>query len=155
MKISECMTTDVKMARPDDTLESVARTMAEIDAGAIPVANDDRLVGMITDRDITVRGVAQGLGPDDAVGDVMSLDVMYCFDDEEVEDVLRNMGDIQLRRLPVVNRAKQLVGIVSLGDLARSGAESNTGTALGDISRKGGLHSQTTDGEAAPGLVMR
>lgn len=146
MKIRECMSTDVRIARPDDTLETAAQAMAEIDAGAMPVGEDDRLVGMITDRDIAVRGVAHGLGPEDLVGDVMSADVMYCFEDEAVEHVLSNMGDMQVRRLPVLNREKRLVGIVSLGDLAKTAVRAKAGTALGDISRKGGLHSQTTDG---------
>lgn len=148
MKIRECMSTDVRIARPDDTLETVAQAMAEIDAGVMPVSDDDRLVGMITDRDIAVRGVAQGLGPEDLVSDVMSKDVKYCFEDETVEQVLNNMGDIQLRRLPVLNRDKRLVGIVSLGDLAKTDVRAKAGTALGDISRKGGLHSQTGDGAA-------
>lgn len=146
MKIRECMSTDVRIAGPDDTLETVALAMAEIDAGVMPVSDDDRLVGMITDRDIVVRGVAHGLGPEDLVGDVMSTDVLYCFEDEVVEHVLNNMGDIQIRRLPVLNREKRLVGIVSLGDLAKTGGRAKAGTALGDISRKGGRHSQTTDG---------
>lgn len=146
MRISECMSTDVKIASPDDTVESVARTMAEIDAGAIPVGDNDRLVGMITDRDIAIRGIAQGLGPDAPVRDVMSTDVKFCFEDEETGHVLKNMGDIQLRRLPVLNREKRLVGIVSLGDLAKTSGRAKTGDALGDISRKGGSHSQTLDG---------
>lgn len=146
MKISECMSTDVRIARPDDTLETVAQAMAEIDAGVMPVSSDDRLVGMITDRDIAIRGVAQGMGPEDLVRDVMSSDVMYCFEDESVDDVLANMGDIQLRRLPVLNREKRLVGIVSLGDLAKSAVRAKTGSALGDISRKGGRHTQAADG---------
>lgn len=149
MKISECMTTEVKMARPDDTLESAARGMAEIDAGAMPVASGDRLVGMVTDRDMAVRGIAQGLGPDAKVRDVMSGEVKYCYEDDDVEEVLANMGDVQLRRLPVLSREKRLVGIVSLGDLAKTGARAKTGTALGDITRKGGHHSQTLGGADA------
>lgn len=150
MKIRDCMSTDVRMARPDDSLETVAQTMAEIDAGAMPVSDDERLIGMITDRDIAIRGVAQGMGPEDLVRDVMSTDVMYCFEDDPVEHVLENMGDIQLRRLPVLNREKRLVGIVSLGDLAKTAVRAKTGSALGDISRKGGRHSQTTDGADLP-----
>lgn len=148
MKIRDCMSADVRIARPDDTLESVAQAMAEIDAGVMPVRDGDRLVGMITDRDIAVRGVAKGLGPEDRVSAVMSKDVMYCFEDETVEQVLNNMGDIQLRRLPVLDRDKRLVGIVSLGDLAKIAVRAKTGTTLGDISRKGGRHSQTANGAA-------
>jgi CBS domain-containing protein len=116
--------------------------MAEIDAGVLPVGKDDRLVGIITDRDIAIRGVGDGMGPDTPVSEVMSSEIKYCFDDEEVEDVSHSMGDIQLRRLPVLNRDKRLVGIVSLGDLAiRHGAAA--GHALSKISEPGGQHSQS------------
>jgi CBS domain-containing protein len=115
--------------------------MAEIDAGSVPVATSERLVGMITDRDIAVRAVAMGKGPDASVGDVMTADVKYCFDDQEVEEVTQNMGDIQVRRLPVVNREKRLVGILSLGDVARTGSQ-DTGETLSEISKPGGKHSQ-------------
>jgi CBS domain-containing protein len=118
--------------------------MADIDAGAVPVGENDRLVGMITDRDIAVRAVAQGKGPDAKVREVMSEEVQYCFEDEDLDEVARNMGEIQVHRLPVVNRDKRLVGIVSLGDIARRGAPGNTtGEALSGISRPGGQHSQT------------
>lgn len=143
MKIRDCMSSDVHLASPGDTIQSAAAMMAKIDAGAIPVGENDRLVGMITDRDIAVRAVANGRGPDARVADVMSQDVKYCYEDEETEDVLANMGDIQVRRLPVLNRDKRLVGIISLGDLAMKGARAKTGEALGDISRPGGSHSQT------------
>jgi CBS domain-containing protein len=143
MKIRDCMSTDVHLASPDDTIQEAALMMAEIDAGALPVSDKDMLVGMITDRDIAVRGVADGRGPDAAVAEVMSHEVKYCYDDEDVEEVLANMGDIQLRRLPVLNRNKRLVGIVSLGDLALTGARAKTGQALGDISRPGGNHTQS------------
>ena len=143
MKIRDCMSTDVHLASPDDTIQEAALMMAEIDSGVLPVSEKDRLVGMITDRDIAVRAVAEGRGPDATVAEVMSHDVKYCYDDEDAEDVLANMGDIQVRRLPVVNRNKRLVGIVSLGDLALTGARAKTGQALGDISRPGGHHTQT------------
>ena len=118
MKVSEVMTRDVKVADPDQTLAAAARLMAELDAGVLPVGEADQLVGMITDRDIAIRGVARGLGPDATIREVMTEDVKYCFDDDEIEDVALNMGEIQVRRLPVVNREKRLVGIISLGDLA-------------------------------------
>jgi CBS domain-containing protein len=142
MKIHDCMSSDVHLASPSDTIQSAAKTMASIDAGAIPVGENGRLVGMITDRDIAVRAVAAGRGPDCRVADVMSHDVKYCYEDEDTEHVLANMGDIQVRRLPVLNRDKRLVGIVSLGDLAMTGARAKAGLALGDISRPGGSHSQ-------------
>jgi CBS domain-containing protein len=143
MKIRDCMSTDVHLVSPDDTIQDAALMMAEIDAGALPVSDKDMLVGMITDRDIAVRGVADGRGPDAAVAEVMSHDVKYCYDDEDTEEVLANMGEIQLRRLPVLSRNKRLVGIVSLGDLALTGARAETGQALGEISRPGGSHTQS------------
>jgi CBS domain-containing protein len=143
MKISECMTRDVKVARPEDTLQKAAAQMAELDAGVLPVGDNDRLVGMLTDRDITVRAVAKGMGPQTPVREVMSDDVKYCFEDEELSTVTENMGDIQLRRLPVLNRDKRLVGIVSLGDIAGSQRNADqAGQALAGISKPGGEHSQ-------------
>ena len=142
MRVSECMTPQVRMAGPDETIRQAAEMMAEADAGALPVAENDRLVGMITDRDIAVRAVAEGKGPEAKVRDVMTAQVRYCYEDETVEDVLRNMADIRVRRLPVLNREKRLVGIVSLGDLATSGMATEAGNALSGISTPGGGHSQ-------------
>lgn len=144
MKIKDCMSSDVHLASPDDTIRTAAEAMAEIDAGVIPVSENDRLVGMITDRDIAIRAVAQGRGPDAKVADVMSRDVKYCYEDEDTDHVLANMGDIQVRRLPVLSREKRLVGIVSLGDLAMKAARAKAGDALGDISRPGGSHNQSS-----------
>lgn len=141
MLVRECMTREVAMTHPHETLAEAARAMAECDAGVLPVSDGDRLVGMITDRDIAIRGMAEGLGPSDQVEMVMTREVRYCFDDDEVEDVLQNMGDLQLRRLPVLSRDKRLVGIVSLSDLALE-AETAAGEALQDITRPGGQHSQ-------------
>lgn len=143
MKVSDCMTRDVRMANPNETLRDAARLMAELDAGVLPVSDGDRLVGMITDRDICVRAVAEGKSPDTKVSEIMSHEVRYCFDDEESDAVLRNMGDIQLRRLPVLNREKRLIGIVSLADLASVGQTARAGEALGGIVRPGGEHSQS------------
>jgi CBS domain-containing protein len=143
MKVHDCMSSDVHLANPKDTIQSAAATMAKIDAGSIPVGENDRLVGIITDRDIAIRAIAEGRGPDARVADVMSRDVKYCYEDEDTEHVLANMGDIQVRRLPVLSRDKRLVGIVSLGDLALTGARAKTGQTLGDISRPGGSHTQS------------
>jgi CBS domain-containing protein len=145
MKVSEAMSRDVRVAAPEHTLQQVAQAMAELDAGAMPVGENDRLVGMITDRDMVIRGIAQGKGPEGKVRDVMTADVKYCFDDQDVEEVARNMGEIQIRRLPVVNREKRLVGIVSLGDIARTHEDEEAGEALSGISRPGGEHSQSLD----------
>jgi CBS domain-containing protein len=143
MRIGDCMTQNVRIASPDQTLRDAARTMADLDAGILPVAENNRLIGMITDRDIAIRGIAEGRGPDAKIREVMSAEVRYCFDDQEVDDVLQNMGDLKLRRMPVMNRDRRLVGIVSLGDLATNGEAAWAGEALGSISRPGGDHSQT------------
>jgi len=142
MRVSEAMTREVRVANPTQTIRDVAKIMAEIDAGAVPVGENDRLVGMITDRDIAIRAVAQGKGPDTPVRDIMSKDIKYCYDDEDLEHVAENMGDLQVRRLPVVNREKRLVGIVALGDVARHEDHHTTGEATADVSKPGGKHRQ-------------
>ena len=143
MKVSEAMTRDVRVASPDETIRQAAKTMATLDAGVLPVGENDHLIGMITDRDIAIRGIAQGKGPKAKVRDVMTEDVKYCFDDQDVEEVTRNMADIQVRRLPVLNREKRLVGILSLGDIAISPDSKEAGDALRGISRPGGEHTQS------------
>lgn len=142
MKVKECMTRDVQLIGPDATIADAARAMGENDCGAIPVASPDRLLGMITDRDICIRAVAQGRAPDTPVREVMSKEVLYCYDDQTTDEVLDNMGDIQVRRLAVVDRNKRLVGIVALSDLA-NGSEKPAGQALCLIARSGGAHAQS------------
>jgi len=142
MKVSKCMTRDVELVNPTQTIREAAQMMADLDAGALPVQQDDRLVGMITDRDIAVRAVAQGKSPETPVRDVMSHELLYCFDDQEIEDVSRNMGEVKVRRLPVVNRDKRLVGIISIGDLALKEEQTLTGSTIARISKTGGNHSQ-------------
>jgi CBS domain-containing protein len=136
------MTREVRVANPGQTIRDVAKIMAEIDAGAIPVGENDRLVGMITDRDIAIRAVARGKGPDTPVREVMSGELKYCFEDEDLERVAKNMGDIQVRRLPVVSRDKRLVGIVSLGDVAQNEDAETTGETTAGVSQPGGKHRQ-------------
>jgi len=104
MRVSEAMTRDVRVCTPGQSIRDVAKMMADIDAGAVPVGENDRLIGMITDRDIAIRAVAAGKGPDTPVREVMSADVKYCYDDEDLDHVAENMADIKVRRLPVVNR---------------------------------------------------
>jgi CBS domain-containing protein len=143
MRVSEAMTRDVRVATPGQSIRDVAKIMAEIDAGAMPVGENDRLIGMITDRDIAIRAIAQGKGPDTPVRDVMSTEqVLYCYDDEDLDHVAKNMGDEQVRRLPVVNREKRLVGIVSLGDLATRERKAGS-QAVSGVSKPGGSHSQS------------
>jgi CBS domain-containing protein len=139
MQVSECMSRHVEVVDPNTTLREAARTMAKIDAGVLPVGENDRLVGMITDRDIAVRAVAEGHGPDARVAEVMSPEVKYCFDDADADEVLDNMGELQLRRMPVVDHDKRLVGIVSIGDLSKK-EEGESGEALREITQPGGAH---------------
>ena len=142
MRVSEAMTREVRIATPGQSIREVAKTMAEIDAGAMPVGENDRLVGMITDRDIAIRGVAQGKGPDTPVREIMSdSKVLYCFEDDDLNDVAKNMGAEQVRRLPVVNKDKRLVGIVSIGNIAQRESKS-AGKAVRGVSQPGGAHRQ-------------
>lgn len=143
MKVRDLMTRDVFVARPNQTIRDVAGIMENIDAGALPVGDDDRLLGMITDRDIAIRAVGQGKGPQTLVQDIMSPEVKYCFEDEDTGHVINNMADQQIRRLPVVDRNKRLVGILSLGDLAIVEGAEPAGEALVGISEPGGRHSQS------------
>jgi CBS domain-containing protein len=135
MRIRDVMSRDVKLASPNDTVKEAAEMMAEIDAGSLPVGENDRIVGMVTDRDIALRAVAKGKAPDECrVRDIMSPEIKYVFEDESVDDLVRNMGDLQLRRLPVLNRDKRLVGIVSLGDLALA-KKAKAGEALKEVAK--------------------
>jgi CBS domain-containing protein len=134
------------MAYPDQTLEEIARLMCDADIGCLPVRDNDRLVGMITDRDIAIRAVAAGKGPDTRVREIMSTEVKYCFEDEDIDEVAHNMADIKLRRLPVLNAKKRLVGIISLADIALAEGPDPAGQALCGISEPGGEHSQSADG---------
>jgi len=140
MRVSEAMTRNVRLCTPGQTIREVASIMAEIDAGSMPVGENDRLIGMITDRDIAIRAVGAGKSPETPVREVMSEHIHYCFDDEEIDEVAQNMGDIKVRRLPVVNRDKRLVGILSLGDVARTEGGETVGDAVVGVSQPGGAH---------------
>ena len=147
MKVAECMSSDVQIVTPDQPIQEAARFMLSADAGAMPVTEGDRLVGMVTDRDIAVRAVAEGLGPDTPVRDVMSGDILYCFEDDDIADVAIKMSDSQVRRMPVLSRqSEQIVGIVSLGDLSRSEQSDAAGVALDGITDPGGEHNQSEEG---------
>jgi CBS domain-containing protein len=136
MKVADVMTKEVRLVSPNQTLREAAHLMSEEDIGMVPVTDHDRLVGMVTDRDIAIRGVARGKGPKTKVKEVMSEQVKYCFEDEDLDHVSKNMASIQMRRLPVMNRDKRLVGIVSLGDLAvADGARAQAEQALHGISK--------------------
>ena len=137
MKVREAMTSEVQLCTPDDSLKDAAEAMMALNVGLLPVTDNDRLIGMITDRDIAVRGVARGRGPDAKVQEVMTQDVKYCFDDQDLDEVAQNMGEIQVRRLPVVNKDKQLVGILALADIALSEPGEGASEALQQISQPG------------------
>ncbi|CAN7624633.1 CBS domain-containing protein [Bosea sp. LjRoot237] len=133
MKVSDVMTKGAEIARPDETLQQIARRMVSEDIGFMPVGDDDHLVGMITDRDIVIRAVAEGRDARTPVREIMTKDIKYCFEDEDMDHVVQNMGDIQVRRLPVVNRDKRLVGVVSLADGALKDSSEQAGIALSGI----------------------
>ena len=141
MKVCDAMTPDVQLCTPDDTLRDAAEAMAALGV-LLPVADSERLVGVITDRDIALRGIGMGRSPYSRVGDVMTAEVKYCFEDQELEDIAQNMGAIQVRRLPVLSRDKRLVGIIALGDIALIQASDGTGMALSQISRPTTQHAQ-------------
>ncbi|HEY6940582.1 CBS domain-containing protein [Dokdonella sp.] len=121
--ISQVMTPDIVIARPDQTIADAAQMMAQADIGSLPVGDDDRLVGMLTDRDIVIRAVAKGLPADTTVREVMTANIRYCYDDQDVAEVARNMAELGVRRLPVVNRDKRIVGFVALSNIAQAASD--------------------------------
>ena len=137
MEVSQVMTRDVRLVDPATTLKEAAAMMRDGDFGLLPIGENDRLVGTITDRDIAVRAVAAGKDPTRTpVRDAMSEGIFYCFEDQSVAEAAALMGEHQIRRLPVLNRDKRLVGIVAIGDLAvDSNTDEEAGEALSDISQ--------------------
>lgn len=145
-RVADAMTRQVRIASPDDTVQQVARMMREEDTGVLPVGEHDRLVGMVTDRDLAVRLVADGRDPANTkVRDVMTPDVTYVFEDERLHDAAQAMARQQVRRVPVLNRQKRLVGVLSLGDLTQSGASGLADMALHGAARPGGQHAQSAE----------
>ena len=142
MKVCDVMTREVQTVRPDQSAREAANFMLRADAGAIPVTDGDRLIGMITDRDIAVRGVAEGHGPETPVRELMTNDIVVAREDDDTDDVASLMSDAQVRRLPVVDDQQRLCGIVSLGDLSREGDDSAAEQALQGVSERGGSHQQ-------------
>ena len=142
MKVSDVLTREVQTIRPDQTAREAASFMLSADAGSIPVTEGERLIGMITDRDIAVRGVAKGSGPDTPVRDLMTNDVVSVRVDEDCSAVASRMSEAQVRRLPVVDEQERLCGIVSLGDLARETQSESAHQALEGVSQPGGQHQQ-------------
>ena len=142
MKVSEVMTREVQTVRPDQSAQEAASFMLSADAGSIPVAEGDRLIGMITDRDIAVRGVAKGHGPDTPVRDLMTDDLIVVRSDDDIEEAAEKMSGAQVRRLPVIDDQERLCGIISLGDLSREADDDCAAEALEGVSEPGGKHQQ-------------
>ena len=134
MRISEIMSRDVRTARPQDTIQDVAQAMREVDTGAVPVCDGERLMGIVTDRDIVVRAVSEGRSFATPVTEVMSSNIEACYEDDDIRAAADKMAELQIRRLPVLDRDQRLVGIVSLGDIAQQGKDKTTGQALEEIS---------------------
>ncbi len=136
MKIKEIMTTEVECVSPDTTLKELADKMKNMDVGFFPICENDRLIGAATDRDIVIRGVAEGLDNESSVREVMSTEIYYAYEDENVEEVARKMQDRDVRRLLILNRDKRLAGVVSIGDLSQAkGKEKLVGETTRDITR--------------------
>jgi CBS domain-containing protein len=142
MKITEVMTSDVQTVSADQTAREAAHFMLRAEAGSIPVCEGDRVIGMITDRDIAVRGVAEGRGPDTPVRELMSDGIICAREDDDVDSVAQRMSREQVRRLPVLDADDKLCGIVSLGDLARETTGKPAHQALEGVSQPGGEHQQ-------------
>jgi CBS domain-containing protein len=136
MKIRDVMTPHAKCIGPDSTLVEVARQMRELDVGSLPICENDRLAGMVTDRDLVLRGIAEARDPGSTpVRELMSPGIVYIFEEQDVGEAARLMEVKKIRRLPVLNRDKRLVGIVSLGDLAVEAGTALSGEALKEISQ--------------------
>jgi CBS domain-containing protein len=137
------MTCGLRVCHPEQTIHDCARMMVEHDVGALPVGENGRLVGIITDRDIAVRAVAARKTPDTPVCEVMTKEVLYCFDDQELDHIAARMADARVRRVPVVDRNQRLVGILSLGDVALKHDPETAARTVWAISQPGGPHSQS------------
>ena len=134
MRIADIMTTDVRLLAPEDSIQQAACRMRDEGIGSLPVASGDRLVGYVTDRDLVVRGMAAGKDLSAPIQEVMTERLLYCYEDESVEEAAEKMAKNQVRRLPVMTREKLLCGIVSLGDLAIKGDDEAAEEALTEIS---------------------
>ena len=140
MKVCDAMSRGAHIVSAGDSIKKAAQIMAEEDIGFLPVEEDDRLIGMITDRDIVTRCIAQGKDGSARVRDAMTRDVKYCYEGDDIDDVMDNMADIQVRRLPVLNIEKRLVGILSLADVARAYSPDAVGVAFSGVVSPGGQH---------------
>jgi CBS domain-containing protein len=146
MKIADVMTTNPEVVSSDQPIQEAARRMLDADTGALPVAEGDRLIGMVTDRDITVRAVAQGRGPETPIREVMSEKLLFAWDDQDVDEVAMQMSDAQVRRMPILSRqGEMLVGMVSIGDLVQSDHGEAAGVAVAGVTEPGGEHNQSEE----------
>jgi len=142
MKVSDVMTREVQTVGPDQPVQEAANFMLSADAGSIPVTESGRLIGMSTDRDIAVRGIAKGCGPDTPFRELMTDKLVTARIDDDIEEVATRMSEAQVRRLPVIDEDERLCGIVSLGDLSREADSDCASEALEGVSQPGGEHSQ-------------
>jgi CBS domain-containing protein len=146
MKITEVMTPNPEIVTREQPIQEAARRMLDADTGALPVGDGDRLVGMVTDRDIAVRAVAEGRGPETPVGEVMSEKLLFAWDDQDVDEVAIQMSDAQVRRMPILSReGETLVGMVSIGDLVQANQGEAAGVAVAGVTEPGGEHNQSED----------
>lgn len=146
MKLSEIMTRDVIVLQPDDSLQSAAKMMRDRNIGFLPVCDGDNLIGVISDRDITIRALADGMDVNIMLGrDLMTTPAIYCFDDQEVSEAAKIMAENQIRRLVILSREdKRLVGVISLGDLARNETADRSGQVLQKVSEPDGSEKAKT-----------
>jgi CBS domain-containing protein len=137
MKIKDIMTKEVKYINPNTTIKEAAHIMRDKDIGSLPVSENDQIIGVITDRDIAIRAIANGSDPQtETVKQIMTPKCLYCFEEDSVEDTAKNMAENQIRRLPVMNKEKRLVGIISLADISIKASKQAAGEALQSISQK-------------------
>jgi CBS domain-containing protein len=145
--VSDIMTRTVRSLSPTDSLTQAAQLMDELNVGVVPVCTGDTVVGIVTDRDIILRGVARGLdGASSKLSDVMTGDVQSCYEDQDLSQVMVKMGDAQIRRLPVLDRKDRLVGILSLGDVAVRTDDKRVASVLQNISEPAGQAASATPG---------
>jgi CBS domain-containing protein len=142
MKVRELMTRDLQTARAEDTIQQIARMMAEADTGIIPIVDGERPVGLVTDRDIVIRALAEGRGPETTASQVMTSDLEFASEDDDLSAVTEKMSRMQIRRILVLDESRRLCGVLSLGDLAQQGRMEEAGLALSDIAQPGGQHAQ-------------
>jgi CBS domain-containing protein len=145
MKVADCMTRDVRVVTPEQTIQDAARQMLDADTGALVVGTAEEPRGIVTDRDIAVRAVAQGRGPDTPVGEVMSGDVVTVREDQDLDDVAVLMSDRQVRRVAVLSDDGRLSGMISVGDLAKSNDSDTAEAAMTGIAQDGGEHQQRVE----------